>query len=553
MELTELFESLIRNPDDQVTLDALKLCLRDEVPELAAYYQEFRPACHAALSAVLMREGRFTNDLRGLAAAQVCARHGLHGEPPPVIVELLAALAVDPLCELLLTETINTSMPLERFLTRARRFLLRVSHAEERIAPELRPLLVALAHQGFNNEFVFPVTDEEERVVVALGEQLGRAVRAGEIAEASRLWLLYSLYRPLAGHPEAAALAAVPADRFPADLLSLFSRTLLEPRREAELAAAMPVLGAVQDPVSRAVRAQYEENPYPRWLRFARSTKSILARNRCARPGFAWPEEFCGQPLQVLVAGCGTGQHSLQVALGNPDAEILALDLSTASLAYAMRMTERHGVRNITFLQGDLLALPTLGRKFHHIECVGVLHHIRDHAAAWAVLADCLHPGGTLRIGVYSKVARLLVTHLRGCIQREAVGPTPVEVRRFRERLIEDPAWAKLRPLLEKITDFFSLSTVRDLLFHVQEHQYTVAEIEGLTRGLGLELLGVSIPRARERTRMPPTDERVMVQTFEQWRAREMAFVGLLQMFRFSLQKPALAPGLPAIAAGVAS
>ena len=231
--------------------------------------------------------------------------------------------------------------------------------------------------------------------------------------------------------------------------------------------------------------------------------------------------------------------------MGNPEAEVLAVDLSSASLAYAVRMTERYGVRNVTFLQGDLLALPRLGRKFHHIECGGVLHHIRDHAGAWAVLAGCLHAGGTMRIGVYSKVARLLVSHLRACIQREGVGTTPAEVRRFRARLIAEPEWASLLPLLVRANDFFSLSMVRDLLFHVQEHQYTVDEIEGIARSLGLELLGVDFPRVlRERAGLKPSDGS-LIRDFAQWRAWERAYVGSLRMFQFWLQKTASAPVAP--------
>jgi len=257
------------------------------------------------------------------------------------------------------------------------------------------------------------------------------------------------------------------------------------------------------------------------------------------RPGLEGPVPASGERLQILVAGCGTGQHSLQVALGNPEADVLALDLSSASLGYAMRMAERHGARNLTFLQGDLLALPRLGRKFHHIECAGVLHHIRDHAAAWAVLAECLLPGGTMKIGVYSKASRLLVSHLRACIQRGGIGTSPNAVRQFRTRLLTEPAWAGLLPLLERMGDFFSLSMTRDLLFHVQEHQYTVAEIEGIARALGLELLGVKLSRRTIdyiKSNGALTEPRV--QTFAQWRAIEQGYVGSLEMFQFWLQLP---------------
>ena len=544
-----LFEVLARQPENSTALAALQKGLREGGPEAAACYQEFKPVCHAALTAVLQHHGHFANELRRLAAAQVCHRHQLHGGQVPVTVERLAALAADPLCTLMLAESINTNLTLEQFLTRARTFLLRCHPGEPALLARLRPLLVALVQQVFNNEFVWPVTEAEELAVAALGEELMRTVQAGDNSRIEPLLLLHALYQPLAAHAEAARLAAMPLASFSGDLHPLLTRILHEPRREMELRATIPTLEEVRDPVSRSVRAQYEESPYPRWVRFSGTPKTIRERIQRVRPGFEGPLAGSGQRLQVLVAGCGTGQHSLQVALGNPEADVLAVDLSSASLAYAMRMSERHGARNLTFLQGDLLALPRLGRKFHHIECAGVLHHIKDHAAAWAVLAQCLQPGGTMKIGVYSQAARLLVSHLRACIQREGIGTSPNAVRLFRTRLLTEPAWAGLLPLLERMSDFFSLSMTRDFLFHVQEHQYTVAEIEGIARALGLELIGVQLSRRSvDYLKSKGTLAEPRVQTFAQWRAIEQAYVGSLEMFQFWLQLPAPAGPASAVA-----
>ena len=43
-----------------------------------------------------------------------------------------------------------------------------------------------------------------------------------------------------------------------------------EPREERLIAAGLPRLTPIEDEVSRAVRAQYEDNPYPRWQAVAR-------------------------------------------------------------------------------------------------------------------------------------------------------------------------------------------------------------------------------------------------------------------------------------------
>ena len=270
MKLVEIFASLQRAPEDPLALAALGQALQAPDPELAGYQQAYRPDCHAALSAVLRQGGGFSNDVWSLATAQVCARHGLLGSPVPVTVDLLAALAADPLCGLVLTETFNKHLLLERCLTHGRRLLLSL-RAQGQLFANLRPLLIAMAQQGFNNEFVWAVTESEEQAVAALSLELGNVLRAGEVSAVELPLLLYSLYQPLAAHPEANRLAALPLSEFGSDLHALLTRTLLEPRRETELRGSVPTLAGVEDTVSRSVRAQYEESPYPRWLQ---STKS---------------------------------------------------------------------------------------------------------------------------------------------------------------------------------------------------------------------------------------------------------------------------------------
>ena len=44
----------------------------------------------------------------------------------------------------------------------------------------------------------------------------------------------------------------------------------------------------------------------------------------------------------ILIAGCGTGQHSIGTAAKFKGSKVLAIDLSLASLSYAKRKTEEH-------------------------------------------------------------------------------------------------------------------------------------------------------------------------------------------------------------------
>ena len=90
-----------------------------------------------------------------------------------------------------------------------------------------------------------------------------------------------------------------------------------EPELERDLAARIPALGPVRDPTSAAVQAQYEHNPYPRWLVPPDPPASTLGATLTRRfPGLQLPAgpEF----KTALVAGCGTGFEPLLLARGEP-------------------------------------------------------------------------------------------------------------------------------------------------------------------------------------------------------------------------------------------
>jgi SAM-dependent methyltransferase len=229
------------------------------------------------------------------------------------------------------------------------------------------------------------------------------------------------------------------------------------------------MLGALAGRVSAAVQAQYEENPYPRWQRL---------------PAAFAPEEQV--PARVLIAGCGTGQHAIATALRMPGSKVLAVDLSRASLAYAKRKTVELGVANIEYAQADLLALrPDIG-PFGHVEASGVLHHLEDPLAGWKALSALVEPGGSMRIGLYSELGRRAIVEARGLNAQRGFNATPTGIRACRAALIADERFASI----VRNEDFYSMSGCRDLLFHVQEHRFTLLQIKDMIAALGLRFAG---------------------------------------------------------------
>ena len=69
-------------------------------------------------------------------------------------------------------------------------------------------------------------------------------------------------------------------------------------------------------------------------------------------------------PKQILIAGCGTGKQAIDTALTFKNAEITAIDLSKASLSYAIRKSKEIGITNINFKICDINNVDLLNKSF---------------------------------------------------------------------------------------------------------------------------------------------------------------------------------------------
>ena len=252
----------------------------------------------------------------------------------------------------------------------------------------------------------------------------------------------------------------------------------------------MPVLAGIEDSVSRKVREQYERNPYPRWVKLRVLSKAKPIAKFCDEAKLSLHSEAIKRQSSpsILIAGCGTGQHSIETASRFANCQVTAVDLSRSSLAYAQRKTSELGITNIEYLQADILNLGELGRKFDIVESSGVLHHMADPMAGWRVLVDLLKTGGLMKIGLYSELARRHIVMTREEIAAEGIGSSGAEIRQFRHYLAESHDQHHF--LLTRSPDFFSLSMLRDLIFHVQEHRFTAIKIQRCLEDLGLKFCG---------------------------------------------------------------
>jgi SAM-dependent methyltransferase len=300
-----------------------------------------------------------------------------------------------------------------------------------------------------------------------------------------------ALYDRLGRLPGAERLAEIPLDRWSPPFVQVIREQVLETLEERRLAASLPRLTPIDDAVSQSVQAMYEENPYPRWraVRY-RGVEPLIKRFRALCPGE--PEPDWPSPVPVLVAGAGSGQHPIQAAMRMPEASVLGIDLSRTSLGYGARMAAQIGVPNLRLAQADILALDVLDERFALIECAGVLHHLADPMAGWAVLRRLLRPDGLMQISLYSELARASVVAARELVAALAIPSTPDGIRAARREIVDLPSNHPTNRLT-RYWDFYSQSGFRDLVMHVQEHRFAVPQLAAALDALDLRFLGFDV------------------------------------------------------------
>ncbi len=456
-------------------------------------------------------------------ARAACTVAALHRPLDPRNEPLRTLLDLAPVCH----------REVEQVLTEQRRALLDAVASGTALAPGTLAIACGLARQCFVNEYAWFCTPGEADQVELLCRGVRTALDDGTAPPDITLAAI-AMYRPLGTLADAGRLLA---GSWPPEVTTLLSQQVREPVEEQRLRGAIRGATAIEDAVSRAVRDQYEANPYPRWV------ATIEAPHRI-RLGDWLGARFPGAPmaplpddraLEVLVAGCGTGQHAVETVRGLANVSVLAIDLSLASLAYAARISASLGVEGIEYVQADLLQAAQLGRRFDAVAVGGVLHHMADPWAGWRALLGPLRPGGVMNVLLYTERGRGDVRAARDWIAREGYEPTPDGIRSCRHALMARPEDWAVR--LSASPDCCSASGCRDLLFHVQEGAVSLPEVARFLEAEGLRLLGVDVAAATEqlfRDRNPDAGEAAL-RDLSRWDLFEAenprCFAGMLNLW----------------------
>jgi tetratricopeptide (TPR) repeat protein/SAM-dependent methyltransferase len=412
---------------------------------------------------------------------------------------------------------------LECFLTAVRRAILESAIANA--APtsndaSFMRFTAGLAQQCFINEYVFSYQDDEFAEASNLRDLLTTALQSKSFVP--ELWIAaVAAYFPL--HSLRAELNG---DRSWSEAITgIIVQQFVEPQHEKTFQAAIPRLTELADEVSSAVQRQYEENPYPRWVKTSALAQYATVGKllQSLFPYAPFPNSSEQLDANILIAGCGTGQQSIETAIRFPRGRILAVDLSLASLGYASRKTHEAALNNVQYAQADILNLSSPEPKYDFIETTGVLHHLEDPLAGWRSLLALLRPGGVMRLGLYSALARRDIAEAQEIIAQHGYSPTATDIRRFRRDL---PALnERIFNIVAKTTDFYSISGCRDALFNAKEHKMNLLEINRFVIENHLGFLGFNI------------DERV-IQLFRRRFPRNLAANDLTLWHLFEKENP---------------
>ena len=150
----------------------------------------------------------------------------------------------------------------------------------------------------------------------------------------------------------------------------------------------------------------------------------------------------------------------------------------------------------------------------------------------WKILTSCLNNDSLMLIGLYSEKARQHIVEIKNKINKLKLQSNYKNIIKFRKDLINNnnDQWNDIK----SSPDFYTVSGVRDLLFHVQEHRFTINKIKEHLSQLGLVFLGFEDKMVKENFKKIYTNK-VDLYDFDKWEEYENSnpriFAGMYQFW----------------------
>ncbi|MEG4488605.1 methyltransferase domain-containing protein [Microcoleus sp. D2_18a_B4] len=245
------------------------------------------------------------------------------------------------------------------------------------------------------------------------------------------------------------------------------------------------------------IRQQFDNTPYPRTpLEESPKDKSELLylHNLVTAYYFRNRKIINTEGKVILDAGCGTGYKSLVLAIANPGAKIVGIDLSEQSVKLAEQRLHYHGVANAEFYALKIEELPSLGLQFDYINADDVLYLLPDPVAGLQAMKSVLATDGIIRTNLHSSNGRAGVFRAQAAFKAMGLmngcpGELEVEIVRETMEALQDKVGLKaLTWNSDRVKDEGWIMV--NYLF-VGDKGFTIPEVFAMLRGADLEFISM--------------------------------------------------------------
>ena len=379
-----------------------------------------------------------------------------------------------------LRDSVNMSIHLEKILIKIRKLFLEAVLKNPDIILNNQSylrFLISIAHQCLLNEYVWETSKNEEEILNQIEIKLEKSIKSKSQLSNIEILILISYQNIF----DIDSIKQNKPELLSEELIIKFIKNQIESyENEEKLLSSIEKITPIDDGISLKVKEQYEKYPYPRWNsdHLAKADEDDLDYN--SKPeleclGFKKTSEI-RLIKDVLIAGCGTGQHPIEIAKNYKDIKIDAIDLSKKSLAYGKSKANELNITNINWFQADILKLNQFDKKYDAIESVGVLHHLKEPKKGFDILTNKLNKNGILKIGLYARSYRNKLTPTKNLIRQKIKDTNLQSIKKARKLIYESNDSNIFNPY-EMSGDFYSLSSFIDLLMHEQELDFNIDEL----------------------------------------------------------------------------
>ena len=196
----------------------------------------------------------------------------------------------------------------------------------------------------------------------------------------------------------------------------------------------------------------------------------------------------------MLVAGGGTGGLTVFMGeqLNHTNAETVYLDFSTESMKVAMRRTRARWLKNIVWIHDWIEMVNLLGLGiFKHLDCSGVLHHLKKPILGLKSLKDSLTVNGGMNLMIYARYGRSAIYHMQDLFKIYKTNNDDIEkeLRYATHTLLHLPVQSWLLVTI-KDPSKHTKTQIYDLFLHDRDVAYSVVNLMKLANDGGLQFVG---------------------------------------------------------------